>query len=532
MLKTLKYIILCTTAATLFSCDGYLKEDSADLLIPKSVSEYAPVLLGEGYPHHFGSQISFVHLMTDDAEMGPLYYDAAQKADKKCTGWENGIDPQAGFGQYAHIWQSDYSENITDKFWSGRYTNILGCNAIIEALPTMEYAENEYGLYRQLAAQAHALRAYHYFCLVNTYALPYSTENLDKPGVVLKLSSKIQIDPQQRTTIRETYALINDDIKKAQEYLLGADMKASKLEITPQAIYFLAARIALFQNDWDGVIKASTKFLSLNSSIYDLNNETATNLGFRHSEVKNAFCPNNTELEEVVFGFGRKDRLIEYFAPFSPTVKYYEFGFHPSWTNEDALMKLYDEDDLRLLAYFERRFNKSGTTSKPIYYAGQYHPLKYDDRSGYNYTAEAWRTPELYLTLAEAYAQKSSSVSADAIGLLNLLRSKKYKVGSLLAEKKASDFATKDELIKFIWQERRRELCFEEIMRFWDMRRQGMPAVEHKLFDSAKSYTVYMLKKGSPNYVLPIPSDETAYNTGIINNLRETIGASSTGTLE
>lgn len=532
MLKTFKYIILYATAATLFSCNGYLKEDSADLLIPKSVSEYAPVLLGEGYPQYFSSQISFVNLMTDDAEMGPLYYDPLQKADKKCTAWESGIDPKAGFGQYAYIWQSDYSENITDKFWSGRYSNILGCNAIIEALPTMEYAVTEHGLYRKLAAQAHALRAYHYFCLINTYALPYSTENLDKPGVVLKLSSKIQITPQQRSTIRETYALINDDIQKAQEYLIGADMKASKLEITPEAIYFLAARIALFQKDWDGVIKAATQFLSLNSAIYNLNNEEEGNLGFGYTTKDKAFCPNNISLDEVVFGFARKDRKLEYFAPDNPTLKYYEFGFHPSWTHEDALMKLYDADDLRLIAYFERRYHKSGSNLKPIYYAGQYRPLKYDDRSGYNYTAQAWRTPELYLNLAEAHAQKSSSVSTEAIKLLNQLRLKKYKTGSPLAEKKVEDFANKDELIKFIWKERRRELCFEEIMRFWDMRRQGMPAVEHRSFSTVKDYSVYNLKAESPNYVLPIPSDETSYNTGIVNNLRETIGASSTGTLE
>ncbi|MFR7876304.1 MAG: RagB/SusD family nutrient uptake outer membrane protein [Butyricimonas paravirosa] len=39
--------------------------------------------------------------------------------------------------------------------------------------------------------------------------------------------------------------------------------------------------------------------------------------------------------------------------------------------------------------------------------------------------------------------------------------------------KNVSDFASREDLIQFIWEERRRELCFEEAMRFWDMRRQG-----------------------------------------------------------
>ena len=69
-------------------------------------------------------------------------------------------------------------------------------------------------------------------------------------------------------------------------------------------------------------------------------------------------------------------------------------------------------------------------------------------------------------------------------------------------------------------------------MRFWDMRRQGMPAQEHWLFSTKKNYEVYKLKNNSPNYVLSIPKDETSYNTAIINNFRETIGASSSGSLE
>ena len=69
-------------------------------------------------------------------------------------------------------------------------------------------------------------------------------------------------------------------------------------------------------------------------------------------------------------------------------------------------------------------------------------------------------------------------------------------------------------------------------MRFWDMRRQGMPSVEHRLFSSPKEYSVYRLKAESPNYVLPIPEDETSYNNAIENNQREVIASSSLGTLE
>ncbi len=540
MLKISKYTLPCIIAISFFSCDNLLKEDSSDLLIPKSVDDYAPILLGEGYPDNFNSQISFVNLMTDDVEMGPLDYDTEMVGDSKVTSWEKGIDPKAGYGQNAFIWQKDYQENLSDLFWSGRYSNILACNTIIEALPTMTYAEaTQTGLYHKLAAQAYTLRAYHYFCLVNTYALPYATENLNQPGVVLKTSSEIEVTPHERATIGQVYALINDDIKKAQEHLESADTQASKMEITPEAVYFLAARIALFQNDWDGVIEAARKFLDLNEAIYNLNDEDEALLGFNISGVKDigldgtSYCANNTNLNEVIFAFGRHDsKILDYLSSTNTNLKYYEFGFHTSWTGDNALINLYDEDDLRKLAYFIRRYYKYGTARKPAYYVGQYFTLKYDARSGNNYTSQAWRTPELYLNLAEAYAQKANGVSEDAIKVLNQVRVKKYKSGSPKAEKSPADFSSKKELIKFIWQERRRELCFEEIMRFWDMRRQGMPAQEHWLFSTKNNYEVYKLKENSPNYVLPIPNDETSYNTAIINNFRETIGASSSGSLE
>lgn len=533
----------------LTSCNGLLKEDSGDLMIPSSVSDYAAVFRGEAYPERFNSQIGFVHLMTDDVEMGPLDYDASQLSDRYFKGVKEGIDQNAGYGEGAFIWQNDYSSFITDGFWAGRYDNILACNTVIQALPDMKYdKDTETGQYRALAAQAYAMRAYQYFCLVNTYAKPWSEQNLQEPGVVLRLSPDIDIEPHTRATIGEVYAQINSDIKTAQEYMVGATFDCERLstykpELSSAAIYFLAARIALFQEDWDGVIEAGEKFLAKNSAINDLNDEAADYFGLEWSILDDdtraqVYVANQQTNDEVVFGFAKSDDNVPYLAPGTPvsTTAYsdaYEYGYHTSWEGDNALIKLYETDDLRLQAYFLNHYYKTGTKRKPTYQNGQYQPMKWRGENEYKDAfTQAWRTPEVYLDLAEAYARKGAGVSSQAIGYLNQLRVKKFKTGSEQAEKQAGDFADKDALVKFIWEERRRELCFEEIMRFWDMRREGMPAQEHRLFSSAKDYSVYKLPQGSANYVLPIPGDETNYNDGIVNNAREVIGASSTGTLE
>ena len=85
--------------------------------------------------------------------------------------------------------------------------------------------------------------------------------------------------------------------------------------------------------------------------------------------------------------------------------------------------------------------------------------------------------------------------------------------------------ASLEDLLHFIWDERRRELCFEEAMRFWDLRRQGRPQIVHKWYNSWNTYEVYTLPATSANYVLRIPESELKYNTECMDNTRENITA-------
>ena len=127
----------------------------------------------------------------------------------------------------------------------------------------MKYEANEYGTYCKLAAQTYALRAYHYFCLVNTYGAPWSEENKNKLGVIKRTSPVVDVSPTERATVGEIYALMNEDLKNAEKYLESASTNYTKWEITPAAIYFLASRVALFQEDWEEVIRTSEEFIDL-----------------------------------------------------------------------------------------------------------------------------------------------------------------------------------------------------------------------------------------------------------------------------
>ena len=84
-----------------------------------------------------------------------------------------------------------------------------------------------------------------------------------------------------------------------------------------------------------------------------------------------------------------------------------------------------------------------------------------------------------------------------------------------------ADFKNSDDLLKFIWAERRRELCFEEAMRFWDLRRQECRKSNTDGILLGIITKLIPLRQGSPNYVLGIPSSELTYNTDCVDNARE-----------
>lgn len=511
-------------------CSDYLKEDSGDLLIPKKVEEFTPILYGEGYPSSMNDDLSWFGLMTDDIEMGPLELDPkADGADERDENLFNSMN--GGEGRQAYIWHYDIEDKIMDNFWAKRYDNILACNIVIDALPAMEYVEADSGKYNYLASQAYAMRAYHYWCLVNTYAAPYSETNLDKLGVIIRLDPKIDIEPHKRSTIRETYNQINQDMKEAEKYIEISETKDNKHLLTKPAIYLLASRIALFQENWDEVIRTGKLFLELNNTVFDLNSVDRSKMG---TDKNDGFAMMDGTLNgEIVFTFGSSASSYSYDYLTMPSGgTFYGLGFRTSYSDANSLIQSYEDGDLRKLAWFIQDIpaEEEEFWGQIIYTPAEYsynYPIKYrrmgtGDGPNAKLYRENWRSVEVILNMAEAYARKDNAVSQDAIDLLNTLRKGRIETAKY-KDKVVADFAGNDDLVKFIWKERRRELCFEEAMRFWDLRRQGMPQLTHKWYSSKTICETFVLRQESPNYILAIPDSEINYNDLCTDNPREVI---------
>lgn len=498
-MKKILYLIAVITIMGQVSCGEFLKESSGDLLIPKNVQDYTALLNGEGYPKAFPEKTAWINLMTDDYDMVPI----------EATYNPGIFDNLAVLGLYAYRWDVKIEEKITDRTWDMCYEYILGCNTIIQALPIMVYDKNEVDMYNSLAASAYALRAYYYFCLVNWYAEPYSTENLDKLGVIIKLAPNVTLGQFERNTIGEVYKLINDDIALAREHSKKGRPTANKFLVTSTAIEFLANRVALFQEKWDDVITEGEALLKTNGKLFDLKSADQTKFGLDNKDAFTIFHYNNNP--EIIFSFG-KAKSTPY--DFLCTSQLWGLGFVVNKEGDNALIPLYKEGDLRLQAYYKVDWvDKWGDENFENNY-----PLKYYSVAANVGYMVNWRNVEVYLNVAEAYARRDNGISAKAIELLNSVRQNRFASG--YTPLTSADFSSKEQLVEFVWEERRRELSFEETMRWWDIRRQGCKQITHRYYTTVESYDTYVIPTKCPNFVIQIPISEYGINDVITTNDR------------
>ena len=191
-----------------------------------------------------------------------------------------------------------------------------------------------------------------------------------------------------------------------------------------------------------------------------------------------------------------------------------EQTFTLSRTIDNNLIGLYDYDtttcigDHRLAYWFIAPHEAAGE----LYHKrGNYYALKfntYDDL----YMRAAFRSAEAYVTLAEAYARKENPDYATALDYVNHLR--RYRLDAQAYEELTpADFAGGEEIVQFIWDERRRELCGEEFHRFFDLRRTTRAEVIHPYGNAG----YYRLEKDDAAYTLNFPLAERQINPQNVN---------------
>jgi hypothetical protein len=460
------------------------------------VTHYKELLQGESYFQSLYSYGWFIDVMTDDImTMDPLY--ATSVTNSKAT-----------YCKYAFIWDEDIENpngTFTDNLFQHLYKNILAANTCLEALDKMEGTDAEKSVLR---GQASFVRAYGYFILANLYAQAYNESEDEDLCVPLVTETIPSMKSYPRATMKEVWDMISGDIETAVECLSQDTQSRTIYEINYKAALILASRIFLYMENYDKVTEYGETYLQLYPGLRDITAITVSpSRSGKNTPAAFLYPSDNTEIAFTFDPISSMSTLGTYLYYTSEVVGLTDICIGVSSGMTGALIDSYGTGDVRKNYWFVKPSGSAGSIlAYPVY-----SPCKVSYYDGMRFS-QNMRTAEVYLNVAEAYARKTTPDNTKVLQYLNTLRSKRITPYNQLT---AASFTNQQSLINFVWEERRRELCFEEFHRWWDLRREGQPTLTHKWLNDT-----YVLEDHDLAYVLNFPKEELNFNKLLVENER------------
>ena len=512
----IKHWTILLASAMLASCN-FLEEYSQDQSYVNSWTDLDELLIGDCYmsvnatqEFNYSSNYGmFLHLLADEMDEynngSVIMFDAKYYMFGYWT-WQ----PRVGT-------QEDYSADYyqENKTWTKCYKFMNVANNVLESAEKLSLAtETEKQGYHKVKGEAHFLRAFYYFWLVNLYGQPYSpTTAKTDLGVPLKVNSEVYDVKYQRNTVEEVYAQVTADLQAAEEHLKQYTAKRKSIyraDIT--SLYLLASRVYLYMQNWDKAVEYADKVLAVKPDLQNMNSDNS------YIEKKNCI--------ETIFSMGGDD------LPVMMGMGSCGMGVN------NSMYAAYSLNDMRKELWFWKYTSFVGLTKHPDFLYRSSSPPEKTDANYYNYayfyyatglsevSSLFWlRTSEAYLNKAEALAYKKND--SEALSTLREFMVNRYKPGSAELNREYAG----EELIKAVRDERMREFICEG-HRWFDLRRYRVNEVLPSKIALQHVYTYYV-ERGQPiidkrhrftlteddaSWTLPIPHEVLQFNTGMPDN--------------
>ncbi|MNJ95301.1 SusD family protein [compost metagenome] len=442
MKKKYIYIILLAWSSVLTGCSKFLEEKSDKrLTTPATIADLNALLQ---HNNMFLSFSSAGQVSSDEFYISDTDYDGLfYDSDKRLYAWEPD-HVSKGVGTVGNNWQSCYSP-------------IFVCNSVLQAISDNNLSGAEAD---QVRGQAMVLRAARYLDGAQVWAPVYNPASANTDlGMVIRLDPDMNL-PSRRATVQQTYDQIIKDLSEGIPLL--SETSTFPGIPTKAAAYGLLARTYLFMGNYEQARKNAESALSFNSTLIDFNKLKATD----------AFPLPGTKIyvADEMFSFG--------------TMTINDIDINSVVRILPELYNLYAEGDLRKLMYF-----KAGKEGSFLFKGSQ-------SRSGL-FTGVT--TAEQFLIVAECYARDGKL--NEATTSLNKLRIKRWKTDKYIP----STFISKEEALKTIIEERRRELAFRGL-RWPDLKRLNRDGANITLSRNIKG-EMRTLVPNDKRYAIAIPED-------------------------
>ena len=273
------------------SCSDKLDEQPDSRWIHIDSSDKVANLLTSGYPSSVPAVIC--ELMGDNLVDNNVVVPATHN------------DAYSLFHEEAYKWEdiNSYSTSEDDtplEIWDKYYFGIATANHAIAAMKEMSADPAHDPELAHSWGEAHIMRAYFHFVLVNVFAEAYKdeTKSAEDWGIpyVTTVEEVVRVDyskPEYRKKVSEVYKLIEQDIKEGIDLIDDSKYTVPAYHFNRNAAYAFAARFYLFKRDYQNCLKyadlalganpatslrkwASMSANTINTLLNDYNDEKAT----------------------------------------------------------------------------------------------------------------------------------------------------------------------------------------------------------------------------------------------------------------
>ena len=455
-------------------------------------------------------------------------------------------DPRSKWHEEAYKWEdvNNYSMGEQDtpyQVWEAYYAGISVCNHAIEAMKEMsDDPANDLELAHSWG-EAHVLRAYLHFVLVNTFAEAYkdSVKSSADRGIPYVTIPETQVQVDYSTSgflhnVTETYDLIEKDLLEGVELIDDSRYKVAAYHFNKNAAYAFAARFYLFKRNYDKCIYYATQALGENPSsmLRKWNNINQNTMDSRLNDFNDHKAPCNFLIQST---YSVQDRMLsacrfaindgkdftdnqgrKWRVP--STLKILIDGGGPNWSNTlpafEGNLFIFGGQEygvwlFRVYEYFEYTDKIAGIG----YVHMLYQPLTADetllcraeaklykgDQAGAIQDLEYWTTSHMAtnpLTLAKIKTKYDRSSTNDFVSALHPAEMGFEKVLT------GDDQSVLDCILHF----RRIETMFEGL-RWFDIKRYGITVYHHYRGANEDEIHTDSLTYNDPRRVLQLPNN-------------------------
>lgn len=503
------YILIYLFA--LFGCSDFLEEYSQDKAYVQNYEDLDELLLGNAY----FSRITSGYWMASGTGSGQFYFPWIHVVadelvqDAVSSSWFEAGKVTFGYHTWQlHVWTDPEGNKVWDDGADYRnlYAHINACNMILEELKAFEGKnDTDKQNISRIQGECYFLRGACYFLLANFYGKPYVAATASEdPAIPLKLTNYVEDKSYVRNSVAEVYQQVEKDLLTA-ELCLKDVPKKSVWRADVNAVRLMLSRMYLYMSSYANAKKYAELVTTEGPLLADLNI-------FSGGEFL------TPDLSELIFSMGSSSLpgnvaigpYSNYGNNYMVSRELYE-AYAPE-KGEDLRSQYFVVEDGGGLFY---RKLQGGTWVKTE--LSDVFVLR---------SAEAW------LNLAEAAACSDDEPTARLA--LKTLREKRIKQEAF-DESEINDLSG-EALVRFIREERQRELCLEG-HRWFDLRRYRVAGkypqavtlthvVTHKVQgDNWWEYNVqwtreFVLPTDDAAWVMPLPEAEVDLNTGMLNNPR------------